>query len=97
MGSVISSPEKMQNPPHKNPDGTSGAVLVVGGGIAGIQVSLDMAESGYRVYLVENDYAIGGTMAQLDKTFPQRLCHVHSVPKTGRGWQTCEYFPDDLD
>ena len=48
----------------------SGAVMVVGAGIAGIQASLDLADSGYLVYLVEKDSAIGGTMAQLDKTFP---------------------------
>jgi heterodisulfide reductase subunit A len=51
-----------------------GAVMVVGGGIAGIQASLDMAELGYRVYLVESSAAIGGTMAQLDKTFPTLDC-----------------------
>ncbi len=51
-----------------------GAVMVVGGGIAGIQSSLDLAESGYYVYLVETSPAIGGTMAQLDKTFPTNDC-----------------------
>jgi heterodisulfide reductase subunit A2 len=51
-----------------------GAVMVVGGGIAGIQASLDMAELGYLVYLVESTPAIGGTMAQLDKTFPTLDC-----------------------
>ena len=51
-----------------------GAVMVVGGGIAGIQASLDMAELGYMVYLVESTPAIGGTMAQLDKTFPTLDC-----------------------
>jgi heterodisulfide reductase subunit A len=51
-----------------------GAVLVVGGGIAGIQAALDLAESGYKVYLVEKSPAIGGTMAQLDKTFPTNDC-----------------------
>jgi heterodisulfide reductase subunit A len=53
---------------------TIGAVMVVGGGIAGIQASLDMAELGYLVYLVESTPAIGGTMAQLDKTFPTLDC-----------------------
>ena len=52
----------------------TGAVLVVGGGIAGIQASLDLAESGYKVYLVEKSPAIGGTMPQLDKTFPTNDC-----------------------
>ncbi|NLG29042.1 MAG: CoB--CoM heterodisulfide reductase iron-sulfur subunit A family protein, partial [Chloroflexi bacterium] len=53
-----------------------GAVLVVGAGIAGIQASLDLADSGYRVYLLENSPAIGGTMAQLDKTFPTNDCSM---------------------
>ncbi len=53
-----------------------GAVMVVGGGIAGIQASLDLAESGYKVYLVERNSAIGGTMAQLDKTFPTNDCSM---------------------
>ena len=51
-----------------------GAVLVVGGGIAGIQAALDLAESGYYVYLIESSPAIGGRMAQLDKTFPTNDC-----------------------
>ncbi|NWF91806.1 MAG: FAD-dependent oxidoreductase [Syntrophaceae bacterium] len=53
-----------------------GAVMVVGGGIAGIQASLDLAESGYSVYLVESSPAIGGVMAQLDKTFPTNDCSM---------------------
>ncbi len=53
---------------------TIGAVMVVGGGIGGMQAALDLAESGYRVYLVEEGPAIGGTMAQLDKTFPTNDC-----------------------
>ena len=53
-----------------------GAVMVVGGGIAGIQASLDLAESGYYVYLVEKKSAIGGVMAQLDKTFPTNDCSM---------------------
>ncbi len=51
-----------------------GAVLVVGGGIAGVQASLDLAESGFKVYLVEEKPGIGGVMAQLDKTFPTNDC-----------------------
>ena len=51
-----------------------GAVLVVGGGIGGMQAALDLAESGYKVYLVESGPAIGGAMAQLDKTFPTNDC-----------------------
>jgi heterodisulfide reductase subunit A-like polyferredoxin len=51
-----------------------GAVLVQGGGIAGVQASLDLANSGFKVYLVERDAAIGGMMAHLDKTFPTGDC-----------------------
>jgi transposase-like protein len=53
---------------------TIGSVLVVGGGIAGIQASLDLAESGYYVHLVEKRAGIGGKMAQLDKTYPTNDC-----------------------
>ncbi len=52
----------------------TGAVMVVGAGIAGIQASLDLAETGFKVYLVEPKSAIGGHMAQLDKTFPTNDC-----------------------
>jgi len=51
-----------------------GAILVVGGGIAGIQAALDIADSGFRVYVVEGTSSIGGTMTQLDKTFPTNDC-----------------------
>jgi heterodisulfide reductase subunit A-like polyferredoxin len=57
-------------------DQKTGAVLVVGGGISGIQASLDLAESGYFVYLSEHQSAIGGVMAQLDKTFPTNDCSM---------------------
>ncbi|MFZ5632439.1 MAG: FAD-dependent oxidoreductase [Bacillota bacterium] len=59
----------------KKPDKV-GAVLVLGAGIAGIQASLDLAESGYYVYLVEKKPAIGGTMPMLDKTFPTNDCSM---------------------
>lgn len=52
----------------------TGAVLVVGGGIAGMQSALDLANSGYYVYLLEQSPAIGGIMSQLDKTFPTNDC-----------------------
>ena len=55
-------------------DGKVGAVMVVGAGIAGVQASLDLANAGYYVYLVEKSPAIGGRMAQLDKTFPTNDC-----------------------
>ena len=51
-----------------------GAALVVGGGIAGVQAALDLANSGIKVYLLERSPAIGGKMAQLDKTFPTNDC-----------------------
>jgi heterodisulfide reductase subunit A-like polyferredoxin len=51
-----------------------GSVVVVGGGIAGMQASLDLADSGFFVHLVEKSPAIGGIMAQLDKTFPTNDC-----------------------
>jgi len=51
-------------------------VLVIGGGIAGIQASLDLAEMGIRVHLVEKSPSIGGVMAQLDKTFPTNDCSI---------------------
>ncbi len=53
-----------------------GAVMVVGGGIAGMQASLDLADSGYYVYLVERSPSIGGMMSQLDKTFPTNDCSM---------------------
>ncbi|MBI9106013.1 MAG: NAD(P)H-dependent oxidoreductase subunit E [Spirochaetales bacterium] len=52
----------------------SGSVMVVGAGIAGIQSALDLANSGFKVYLVEHSPSIGGTMTQLDKTFPTNDC-----------------------
>src|SRR5512142_39328 len=51
-----------------------GAVLVVGAGIGGMQASLDLAESGFKVYLLDKSPAIGGRMSQLDKTFPTNDC-----------------------
>ena len=53
-----------------------GSVLVVGAGIAGMQAALDMANSGFFVYMVEKSPAIGGSMAQLDKTFPTNDCSM---------------------
>jgi NADPH-dependent glutamate synthase beta subunit-like oxidoreductase/NAD-dependent dihydropyrimidine dehydrogenase PreA subunit len=65
-----------------------GAVMVVGGGIAGMQASLDLAEQGFKVYMIEKESAIGGKMAQLDKTFPTNDCAMCTIsPKlveTGR-------------
>jgi len=57
-------------------NGKTGATLVVGGGIGGIQAALDLADSGFRVYLLEKSPSIGGVMAQLDKTFPTNDCSM---------------------
>ena len=66
-------------------ENTVGAVMVVGGGIAGMQASVDLAESGFKVYLVEKKSAIGGHMAQLDKTFPTNDCAMCTIsPKLER-------------
>ena len=51
-----------------------GAVIVAGGGISGMQAALDLANSGYYVYLTEQSSSIGGMMSQLDKTFPTNDC-----------------------
>ncbi len=51
-----------------------GSVLVVGAGITGMQTALDLANTGYYVYLLEQSPAIGGVMSQLDKTFPTNDC-----------------------
>ena len=53
---------------------TSGSVMVVGAGIAGMQAALDLANSEYKVYLVEKSASIGGMMSRLDKTFPTNDC-----------------------
>ncbi len=59
---------------EKNTKTVLGSVMVVGGGIVGMQTALDLAESGYYVHLVEKSSAIGGVMSQLDKTFPTNDC-----------------------
>jgi heterodisulfide reductase subunit A2 len=58
------------------PTGNFGDVMVVGGGISGIQASLDLATAGFKVYLIEKGPSIGGHMAQLDKTFPTNDCSM---------------------
>ena len=58
---------------HKN---LIGAAMVVGGGIAGIQAAMDIADAGFYVYLIERSSAIGGIMASLDKTFPTNDCAI---------------------
>jgi heterodisulfide reductase subunit A2 len=57
-------------------DSNLGDVMIVGGGVSGIQASLDLATAGFKVYLVEKAPSIGGHMAQLDKTFPTNECSM---------------------
>ncbi len=54
----------------------NGSVMIVGGGVTGIQAALDLADSGFFVYLVEKSGAIGGAMSQLDKIFPTNDCSM---------------------
>jgi heterodisulfide reductase subunit A len=62
---------------HKaDPTPAVGSVMVIGGGIAGMQAALDLANSGYFVYLAERSPSIGGVMSQLDKTFPTNECSM---------------------
>jgi len=61
---------------NKQNEQLQGAVMVVGGGIAGMQAALDMANSGFYVYMIEKSPGIGGVMAQLDKTFPTNDCSM---------------------
>jgi heterodisulfide reductase subunit A len=66
----------MDNPSNSETGVVLGSVMVIGGGIAGMQASLDLADSGFKVYLVEKSPVIGGVMAQLDKTFPTNDCSM---------------------
>jgi len=68
--------EQIEQRSKNLPDSNFADVMVVGGGISGIQASLDLGDSGYKVYLVEKSPAIGGKMAQLDKTYPTNDCSM---------------------
>lgn len=69
--------EKIKKSLRKKPaESNFGDVMVVGGGISGIQAALDLAAAGFKVYLVDRAPAIGGHMAQLDKTFPTNDCSM---------------------
>lgn len=57
-------------------DRSFGDVMVVGGGISGVQAALDLGAAGFKVYLIEKAPSIGGHMAQLDKTFPTNDCSM---------------------
>ena len=76
MEEKTSAEKRVQNLPDSLAERNFGDVMVVGGGISGIQASLDLATAGFRVYLVEKSPAIGGHMAQLDKTFPTNDCSI---------------------
>jgi len=73
---VISLKENIQYLREILGESNFGDVMVVGGGISGIQASLDLASAGFKVYLVEKAPSIGGHMAQLDKTFPTNDCSM---------------------
>jgi NADPH-dependent 2,4-dienoyl-CoA reductase/sulfur reductase-like enzyme len=72
--STFFSPRTSQTREDDMSERTIGSVMVVGGGIAGMQASLDLADAGYLVHLVEKSSAIGGVMSELDKTFPTNDC-----------------------
>ena len=72
----LSLNEKVLQLTQRLAESNSGDVMVVGGGVSGIQASLDLANAGFKVYLVEKGPALGGHMAQLDKTFPTNDCSM---------------------
>lgn len=76
MEKVVAIRDNIQQLCKNAGGGNFGDVMVVGGGISGIQASLDLAAAGFKVYLVEKSPSIGGHMAQLDKTFPTNDCSM---------------------
>ncbi len=76
MGNEVLPIEKMQPFSETTGQRNFGDVMVVGGGVSGIQAALDLATTGFRVYLIEKGASIGGHMAQLDKTFPTNDCSM---------------------
>ena len=76
MEKVVSIRDNIQQLRKNLGDSNFGDVMDVGGGISGIQASLDLATAGFKVYLVEKSPSIGGHMAQLDKTFPTNDCSM---------------------
>lgn len=74
MEKELLTEEKIQQLCANSGDIDFGDVMVVGGGVSGIQASLDLAAAGFKVYLVEKGPSIGGHMGQLDKTFPTNEC-----------------------
>ncbi len=76
MGNEVVPMENILQFTENHGDRSFGDVVVVGGGVSGIQASLDLASSGFKVYLIEKGPSIGGHMAQLDKTFPTNDCSM---------------------
>ena len=76
MEEDISLKERIRQLTKSAGDGNFGDVMVVGGGVSGIQASLDLATAGFKVCLVEKSPAVGGHMAQLDKTYPTNDCSM---------------------
>ena len=76
MEKELAEKEQIQKLCQSLADRNYGDVMVVGGGISGVQASLDLATAGFKVYLVDKAPAIGGHMAQLDKTFPTNDCSI---------------------
>jgi heterodisulfide reductase subunit A len=76
VGNDILPTEVMQQFTKSLGDKNFGDVMVVGGGVSGIQATLDLATAGFKVYLIEKGPSIGGHMAQLDKTFPTNDCSM---------------------
>lgn len=76
MANELDLKRKIQQLAQGSVDANFGDVMVVGGGISGIQASLDLATAGFKVYLIEKGPAIGGHMAQLDKTYPTNDCSM---------------------
>ena len=74
MGDELLLKDRIQQLSKSFRDIHFGDVMVVGGGISGIQASLDLAAAGFKVYLIDKSPTIGGHMAQLDKTFPTNEC-----------------------
>jgi heterodisulfide reductase subunit A len=76
VDNIVSLKENIMQVPKNAGKNNFGDVMVVGGGISGIQASLDLADAGFKVYLVDKAPSIGGHMAQLDKTFPTNDCSM---------------------
>ncbi len=76
MKKELSEKEQIEQLCKSLAESNFGDVMVVGGGVSGVQASLDLAAAGFKVYLVDKAPAIGGHMAQLDKTFPTNDCSI---------------------